>query len=278
MTLLTDLDEAVRVLRAHAGQAPDVAIVLGSGLGAFADTLGEPAVLPYAMIPHWPASAVVGHAGRLVVGTHRSGRRVAALSGRVHLYEGLPVDRVVFGVRAMARWGVRTLVLTNAAGGISPTLGAGALMLIDDHINLMGVSPLAGPNDERLGARFPDMSDLYSGMLRADILAAAGRLGLELQSGVYIGVLGPSYETPAEIRAFRALGGDAVGMSTVPEAIAAHHMGMLVAGLSCITNAAAGVLPEPLRHEDVMDTAARVRDQFIGLLDAVIATGTEASS
>jgi purine-nucleoside phosphorylase len=278
MSLLTDLDEAVRVLRAHAGPAPALAVVLGSGLGAFADTLDSPAVLPYAMIPHWPVSAVIGHAGRLVVGMHRSGHRIAVLSGRVHLYEGYAGDRVVFGVRAMARWGVPTLVLTNAAGGIRPSLGAGALMVIEDHINLMGVNPLTGPKDESLGERFPDMSDLYSARVRALIDAAAEQAGVALERGVYVGVLGPSYETPAEIRAFRALGADAVGMSTVPEAIAARHMGMEVVGISCITNAAAGVLPAPLRHDDVMHTAARVRDQFIALLDASIARLGEAQA
>jgi purine-nucleoside phosphorylase len=271
MSLLTDLDDAVEFLRAEAGPAPRLAIVLGSGLGAFAETLLTPVVLPYAGIPHWPAAAVVGHAGRLVIGEHRAGPRVAVLSGRVHLYEGHPMARVVFGVRAMARWGVPTLVLTNAAGGIRPSLCAGSLMVIEDHINLMGANPLVGPNDDRLGERFPDMSDVYSAALRSEVLAAADAEGLAVQTGTYVGVLGPSYETPAEIRAFRALGADAVGMSTVPEAIAARHMGMAVAGISCITNAAAGVLPSPLRHDEVMETAARVRDQFVALLDACIA-------
>lgn len=271
MSMLTDLDEAVRVLRAQAGPAPPLAIVLGSGLGPFADTLESPRVLPYEMIPHWPASAVVGHAGRLVVGTHRTGTRVAALSGRVHLYEGHAVADVVFGVRAMARWGVRYLLLTNAAGGINEAFATGALMAIDDHINLMGVNPLVGPNDPQLGERFPDMTTLYDPELRAALDKAADDAGVALAHGTYIGVLGPSYETPAEIRAFRTLGADAVGMSTVPEAIAARHMGLRVAGLSCITNPAAGVVAAPLRHDDVMDVAARVRGQFIALLDAFIA-------
>jgi len=270
MPLLTDLDEAVRTLRAHAGPAPALAVVLGSGLGPFADTLGEAQVLPYAMLPHWPASAVVGHAGRLVVGTHASGRRVAALSGRVHLYEGHPIERVVFGVRAMARWGVRALLLTNAAGGVNTAFTTGALMLIEDHVNFMGTNPLVGANDERLGERFPDMTTLYSPHLRQVMGEAARAADIPLARGVYFGVLGPSYETPAEIRAFRTLGADAVGMSTVPEAIAARHMGMDVVGLSCITNPAAGVLPEPLRHDEVMEVAGRVRSQFIALLDAFI--------
>lgn len=271
MSLLTDLDEAVRVLRAQAGTAPSLAIVLGSGLGPFADTLTTAATLPFEMIPHWPAAAVVGHAGRLVVGTHKSGRRVAALSGRVHLYEGHAIDRVVFGVRAMARWGVRQILLTNAAGGINTTFGPGTLMVIDDHINLMGTNPLIGPNEDRLGDRFPDMTDVYAPALRETAREAALDAGVPVVHGTYIGVLGPSYETPAEIRAFRVLGADAIGMSTVPEAIAAHHMGMQVAGLSCITNPAAGVVPEPLRHDEVMEVAARVRGQFIALLDAFVA-------
>jgi purine-nucleoside phosphorylase len=271
MSLLTDLDEAVRLLRAQAGAAPSLAIVLGSGLGSFADTLTSSAILPFEMIPHWPAAAVVGHAGRLVVGRHRSGRRVAALSGRVHLYEGHAIDRVVFGVRALARWGVRHLLLTNAAGGINTAFGPGTLMVIEDHINLMGQNPLVGPNDERLGERFPDMTAVYAPAMREMSRTAARDAGVSVVQGTYVGVLGPSYETPAEIRAFRVLGADAIGMSTVPEAIAAHHMGMQVAGLSCITNPAAGVVPEPLRHDEVMEVAARVREQFIALLDAFVA-------
>ncbi len=271
MSLLTDLDEAVRLLRAQVGAAPSLAIVLGSGLGPFADTLTSAVSLPFEMIPHWPAAAVVGHAGRLVVGTHRSGRRVAVLSGRVHLYEGHGIDRVVFGVRAMARWGVRRLLLTNAAGGINTAFGPGTLMVIEDHINFMGQNPLVGPSDDRLGERFPDMTEVYAPALRGMARAAALDADVPVAHGTYIGVLGPSYETPAEIRAFRVLGADAIGMSTVPEAIAARHMGMEVAGVSCITNPAAGVLPEPLRHDEVMEVAARVREQFIALLDAFVA-------
>lgn len=269
--LLQTLDNAVSVLRQRAGQVPDVAIVLGSGLGDFADTLQGATVLAYDAIPEWPSSAVVGHAGKLVVGTHASGARVAALAGRAHLYEGHHVSRAVFGVRAMVRWGVPRIVLTNAAGGINTAFTQGALMLIDDHINLLGANPLVGPNVDALGERFPDMTYVYDRDLRRLALDAAASVGVPLQRGVYLATLGPSYETPAEIRAFRTLGADAVGMSTVPEAIAARHMGAAVAGISCITNPAAGVLDEPLRHEDVMDTAARVRGQFIALLDAFIA-------
>ena len=270
-TILETLDPAVSFLRERAGAVPDVAIVLGSGLGDFADTLSAPIVLPYEDVPGWPSSAVVGHAGRLVVGTHASGARVAALAGRAHLYEGHHVSRAVFGVRAMVRWGVPRIVLTNAAGGINTAFTRGALMLIEDHINLLGANPLVGQNDEALGPRFPDMTYVYDRQLRAMAIEAAREAGVPLERGVYLATLGPSYETPAEIRAFRAMGADAVGMSTVPEAIAARHMGAAVAGLSCITNPAAGVVDEPLRHDDVMETAARVRGQFIALLDAFIA-------
>ncbi|BCS34481.1 purine nucleoside phosphorylase [Luteitalea sp. TBR-22] len=269
--LLSSLDNAVSVLRQRAGAAPDVAVVLGSGLGAFAETLADATVLPYAAIPEWPSSAVVGHAGKLVVGTHASGARVAALSGRAHLYEGHHVSRAVFGVRAMARWGVPRILLTNAAGGINTAFTQGALMLIEDHINLLGANPLVGPNVDALGVRFPDMTYVYDRELRAMAVEAAAAVGVPLQQGVYLATMGPSYETPAEIRAFRALGADAVGMSTVPEAIAARHMGARVAGISCITNPAAGVVDQPLQHDEVMETAARVRGQFIALLDAFIA-------
>lgn len=271
MDLLSSLDTAVQTLRHRVGAAPDVAVVLGSGLGDFASTLTAATVLPYGDIPGWPSSAVVGHAGTLVVGNHASGARVAALSGRAHLYEGHPVARAVFGVRVVVRWGVPRLVLTNAAGGINTAFTQGALMLIDDHINLLGANPLVGPNVDELGPRFPDMTYVYDRDLRAKALAAAASIGVPLQRGIYLATLGPSYETPAEIRAFRALGADAVGMSTVPEAIAARHMGAAVAGISCITNPAAGVVDEPLDHDDVMSTAARVRGQFIALLDAFIA-------
>jgi purine-nucleoside phosphorylase len=269
--VLSTLDAAVSVLQRRAGAAPDVAIVLGSGLGDFASTLTDAITLPYAELPGWPSSSVVGHAGTLVVGTHASGARVAALAGRAHLYEGHHVSRAVFGVRAMVRWGVRRIVLTNAAGGINTAFTQGALMLIDDHINLLGSNPLVGPNLDELGVRFPDMTYVYDRDLRAMAIAAAAAAGVPLKRGIYVATLGPSYETPAEIRAFRALGADAVGMSTVPEAIAARHMGAAVAGISCITNPAAGVVDEPLHHDDVMKTAGRVRGQFIALLDAFIA-------
>lgn len=261
--------EAAEWLRGHGCGGGDVAVVLGSGLGDFADGLAESFTIPYGKIPHWPASRVIGHAGKLVGGLS-AGRRVLALSGRVHAYEGHDLDTVTFAVRVMGRLGVKQLILTNAAGGINPKCSRGALMAIDDHINLMGKNPLVGPNDDRFGVRFPDMSEVYSRRLRGLADEAAAAMGLALQHGIYIAVLGPSYETPAEIRAFRILGADAVGMSTAPEAIAARHMGIEVLGISCITNAAAGVLPQPLHHDEVMETARQVKGQFIALLEGII--------
>jgi purine-nucleoside phosphorylase len=264
------VEEAAAALRRRWGSVPETAIVLGSGLGDFADTLLDSIVTPYSEVPHWPASNVIGHAGRLVVGTV-AGKRIAALSGRAHFYEGHPLEVVVFGVRVMARVGIRQMILTNAAGGINTNFASGALMIIDDHINLLGTNPLVGPNDERFGARFPDMSEVYSERLRSIAADAAEATGIPVFHGVYLAVHGPSYETPAEIRFFRRIGADAVGMSTVPEAIAARHMGVDVLGISCITNMAAGVLPQRLVHDDVMETAKRVRGSFIGLLEAIVA-------
>jgi purine-nucleoside phosphorylase len=263
------VEEAAAAVRARCGPLPQIAIVLGSGLGDFADTLRESIATPYEELPHWPASNVIGHAGRLVVGTV-AGKRVAALAGRVHFYEGHDLSTVVFATRVMGRLGVKQLILTNAAGGINTGFAQGALMVIDDHINLLGSNPLVGPNDDRFGQRFPDMSEVYSRRLRAVADVAARASGVAVSHGVYVAVHGPSYETPAEIRAFRTIGADAVGMSTVPEAIAARHMGMEVLGISCITNMAAGVLPQPLDHNEVMETARRVRGSFIALLEAII--------
>ncbi len=265
--------EAVRSaaerLRQRGVATPDVGIVLGSGLGDFTGRLADANTIPYGEIPGWPASAVIGHAGRLVTGT-LSGRRVVALSGRAHIYEGHDFRTVTFPTRVLGALGVRVLILTNAAGGINPAFTAGMLMLIDDHINLMGGNPLTGPNDERFGPRFPDMTDVYAPRLRGLADATARAAGIRLGHGVYVALHGPSYETPAEIRFLRTIGADAVGMSTVPEAVAARHMGMEVLGISCITNAAAGVLPQPLDHNEVMETAARVRGQFIALLEGII--------
>jgi purine-nucleoside phosphorylase len=263
------VEEAAAAVRSASGVLPETAIVLGSGLGDFADMLQKAVATPYAELPHWPAPKVVGHAGRLVVG-NVGGKRIAALSGRAHFYEGHDMAAVVFATRVMGRLGVKHIVLTNAAGGINTGFAQGALMIIDDHINLFGTNPLVGPNDERFGTRFPDMSEVYSRRLRRIADEAARARGTAVDHGVYVGVHGPSYETPAEIRFFRMIGADAVGMSTVPEAIAARHMGMEVLGISCITNMAAGVLPRPLVHDEVMETARRVRATFISLLEGII--------
>ena len=263
------IEEAAAAVRSRVGALPETAVVLGSGLGDFADTLSEAMVTPYADLPHWPASAVAGHAGRLVIGT-AAGRRIAALAGRAHFYEGHDLSAVVFATRVMALLGVQQVILTNAAGGINTGFAQGALMIIDDHINLLGSNPLIGANDERFGPRFPDMSEVYSARLRRLADEAAASRKVPVAHGVYVAVHGPSYETPAEIRFLRTIGADAVGMSTVPEAIAARHMGIEVLGISCITNMAAGILPQPLVHEEVMATASRVRGSFIALLEGIL--------
>ena len=267
--LVTRVDAAAAAVRARAGAPPAVAVVLGSGLGDFANRLQEAVSIPYTDLPHWPASKVIGHEGRLVVGS-LAGRRVAALSGRAHYYEGHDLRTVTFATRVIGRLGVKVLILTNAAGGINVNLKPGTLMVMDDHINLLGSNPLVGPNDDRFGARFPDMSEVYSKRLRGIADDVARAQGLAIGHGIYVAVHGPSYETPAEIRFLRAIGADAVGMSTVPEAIAARHMGVEVLGISCITNAAAGVLPQPLNHDEVMEVAKQVRGAFAALLEGII--------
>jgi len=264
------VEETASHIRSRCGTLPDTAIVLGSGLGDFADRLADAISTPYGQLPHWPAASVVGHSGRLVIGSVGT-RRVAALAGRAHFYEGHPLSTVTFAVRVMGRLGVRQMVLTNAAGGINTGFGQGALMIIDDHINLLGSNPLMGPNDDRVGVRFPDMSEVYSSRLRRIADEAAAAAGVPVKHGVYVATAGPSYETPAEIKFFRTIGADAVGMSTVPEAIAARHMGLEVLGISCITNMAAGVLPGPLNHDEVLETTRRVRGSFIALLEAIVA-------
>jgi purine-nucleoside phosphorylase len=269
MSYYDEVRDAADAVRGRLKETPEVAIVLGSGLGAFANSLADPVSLPYASLPHWPASRVIGHEGRLVVG-RSNGRLIAALSGRCHAYEGHDLRTVAFGVRAAALMGVRMLILTNAAGGINPGFAQGALMVIDDHINLMGDNPLIGLSDDRLGPQFPDMTEVYSARLRAVADAAGRALGLPLAHGVYAALKGPSYETPAEIRYLRTIGADAVGMSTVPEAIAARHMGIEVLGISCISNMAAGVLPGPLNHAEVLDTTRRVRGSFAALLEGIL--------
>jgi purine-nucleoside phosphorylase len=261
--------EAADAIRRRATTTPSIAVVLGSGLGDFAGSLDDPLSIPYDELPHWPLARVPGHEGRLAIGTLR-GANVAVLAGRCHAYEGHDLRTVTFAVRVMWLLGVRTLVLTNAAGGIDTALSQGTLMLIDDHINLTGGNPLTGANDERFGPRFPDLTDVYSPRLREIADRAARTLRLPVGHGVYAALPGPSYETPAEIRYLRTIGAAAVGMSTVPEAIVARHMSMDVLGISCITNMAAGVLPARLSHAEGMATARRVRGQFIALLEEII--------
>ena len=262
-------EHATRVIRSRISVEPRIAVVLGSGLGGFADDFEEAAAIPYEEIPGFVRSTAQGHAGRLVIGKVDS-VPVLAMQGRVHYYEGYSLEEVTFPVRTFGLLGVKTLVLTNAAGGINVELTQGALMVISDHLNLMGVNPLRGPNDERFGPRFPDMSAVYSPDLQALVVEEAKGIGIEVRRGIYGALSGPSYETPAEIHLLRNLGADAVGMSTVPEAIVARHMGLEVLGISCITNAAAGVFPEPLHHSDVMETAQQVKGQFIALLEGII--------
>jgi purine-nucleoside phosphorylase len=262
-------EHATRVIRSRVSVEPRIAVVLGSGLGSFADDFDEAVGIPYEEIPGFVRSTAQGHAGRLVVGKVDS-VPVVAMQGRVHYYEGYALEEVTFPVRTFGLLGVKTLVLTNAAGGINVQLTQGALMVISDHLNLMGVNPLRGPNDERFGPRFPDMSAVYSPELQELVVEEAKEIGVEVRRGIYGALSGPSYETPAEIHLLRGLGADAVGMSTVPEAIVARHMGLEVLGISCITNMAAGISDEPINHEEVMATGDRVRETFTELLRRVI--------
>jgi purine-nucleoside phosphorylase len=262
--------DAARYIERELTLRPAVAVVLGSGLGAFADTLDDQTVFRYTDIPGWPHSTAVGHAGKLIIGTI-DGLPVAALAGRAHLYEGYTAQDAAFGVRTLSRLGVESVILTNAAGGVNPAYGPGQLVLISDHINLLGQNPLTGPNDEALGPRFPDMSEAYSKQYREAARAAGKEMGLDLQEGVYAALPGPSYETPAEIRYLRAIGADLVGMSTVPETIAANHMGMKVLGISCVTNFAAGVIADQkLDHKEVLEVGERVKGTMVELLRRVL--------
>jgi len=247
-----------------------VGVILGSGLGSFADTLENRVERPYSDIPGWPVSTAAGHAGKLVTG-RLDGIDLIVAAGRAHLYEGYTAQEVAYPIREMLWRGMRALVITNAAGGINVSYKPGDLVLISDHINLMGVNPLTGLNDESFGPRFPDMSEPYSREYREIARQAAAVLGLTLNEGVYAALPGPSYETPAEIRYLRTIGADLVGMSTVPEVIAANHMGIKVLGISCVTNMAAGILPQKLSHADVLETGERVKDKLGTLLRAVLA-------
>jgi purine-nucleoside phosphorylase len=262
-------ERAAKFILSKTKLRPKIAFVLGSGLGAFADELAGAARIPYQKIPGFPRSTAVGHAGQLVIGKVGS-IEAAVMQGRVHFYEGYTAKEVVFPMRVLGRLGIRTALLTNAAGGIDLGYKQGALVVIRDHINLQGANPLIGPNDERLGPRFPDMTQAYWKQYREIALAESKRLGIEVHEGVYAALSGPSYETPAEIRYLRTIGADLVGMSTVPETIVARHMGIRVLGISCVTNMAAGILDQPINHAEVIETGERVKTQFIALLRAVL--------
>ena len=263
-------EHAARTIRTRAGEDARVAIVLGSGLGDFADEFQDAVAIPYQEIPGFATSTAEGHAGRLVSGKVDQ-VPVVAMQGRVHFYEGYSLEEVTFPIRTFNLLGIKTLILTNAAGGIDVELSQGALMLISDHLNLMGLNPLRGPNDERFGPRFPDMTAVYSRELQQIAIAEAHAMGVELRRGIYAGLPGPSYETPAEIHMLRGFGADAVGMSTVPEAIVGRQMGMAVLGISCITNMAAGISDQAINHEEVLETGRRVRATFTQLLRRIIA-------
>lgn len=262
-------EHAARIIRSRTKLEPRIAIVLGSGLGGFADEFEEPVGIPYEEIPGFARSTAQGHAGRLVIGKIDE-VPVVAMQGRVHYYEGYSLEQVTFPIRTFKLLGVKTLILTNASGGINVQLNQGGLMVISDHLNMMGDNPLRGPNDDRFGPRFPDMSAVYSAELQEIVVEESKGIGVELRRGIYGALSGPSYETPSEIHLLRNLGADAVGMSTVPEAIVARHMDLEVLGISCITNMAAGIGDEPINHEEVMATGNRVRDVFALLLQKVV--------
>ena len=269
MDIYGNMSEAVEFIKSKISVTPDTGIILGSGLGDFADEIDKSIVIPYEEIPNFMKVKVKGHAGNLVVGMV-SGKPVAVLQGRYHFYEGHDIRDIVFPVRVLCSLGIQNLLITNAAGGINSAFAPGDLMVISDHINLMGENPLSGDNDERIGPRFPDMSTIYDKVLSEKIISTARSMKISIKSGVYAGLRGPSYETPAEIRMLKTIGADSVGMSTVPEGIAAKHMGMKVAGISCITNFAAGIIDQPLDHSEVTETADRVKEDFISLLTRVI--------
>ena len=271
MDITAKITAAADYLKSRTALRPTICLVLGSGLGDFADTLEESIRIPYAEIPNFPLPTIPGHSGALVFGKV-SGKTVVVLQGRIHYYEGLSMQEITLPIRVAAALGVKTLVLTNACGGVNTAFNPGDLMLISDHLNCSGMNPLIGPNLDVFGPRFPDMSDLYTASLRAAIKEVASEAGIPLREGVYAMYSGPNYETPAEIRMFRILGADTVGMSTVPEALVAGHCGMQVVGVSCITNMAAGVLPRKLDHSEVVECAARVHDTFHKLMKLIVKT------
>jgi purine-nucleoside phosphorylase len=267
--LFSRADSAAQFLLSQTKVRPKIGLVLGSGLGAFADQLTDAARIPYSQIPSFPRSTAIGHAGQMVIG-HAGDVPVAVMQGRVHLYEGYTAQEVAFPMRVFGRMGVGAVIITNAAGGINLKYKQGALVVITDHINLQGTSPLVGANDDRLGLRFPDMTRAYAREYIQVAREEAAKLGIDLQDGVYAALLGPSYETPAEIRHLRIIGADLVGMSTAAEVIAARHMGMKVLAISCVTNMAAGILDQILTHQEVMETGEKVRGQFEALIRAVL--------
>ena len=269
MTDYEKIKAAADYIRARISLRPTIGLVLGSGLGGYADTLEEAVRIPYSEIPNFPVPTIPGHSGALVFG-RKCGQEVVVLQGRIHYYEGLTQREITLPIRVLAALGIKTVVLTNACGGVNLGFKPGDLMLISDHINFSGANPLIGPNMDEFGVRFPDMSDLYTASLRAKIKDTAQKAGISLQEGVYAMYSGPNYETPAEIRMFRIMGADTVGMSTVPEAIVAGHCGRQVVGISCVTNMAAGVLPVKLSHEEVTETANRVKAVFQKLIDLIV--------
>ncbi|MFD1738789.1 purine-nucleoside phosphorylase [Bacillus salitolerans] len=263
------ISKAVTYIKEKLSDTPKVGLILGSGLGVLADEIENPVKIPYHEVPEFPVSTVEGHAGQLVIG-NLNGIPVVAMQGRFHFYEGYSLHKVTFPVRVMKELGVETIIVTNAAGGVNTEFEPGDLMIITDHINNMSVNPLIGPNDSELGVRFPDMSSAYTHELRKLVKDVAARLGIKVQEGVYLGNTGPSYETPAEIRMIRKLGADAVGMSTVPEVIVARHSGMKVLGISCISNMAAGILDQPLTHDEVMETTEQAKASFLALVKETV--------
>ena len=269
MDIQQQIHAAADYIRSRTDYRPAIGMVLGSGLGDFADTLEDAVHIPYAEIPNFPVPTAPGHVGALVFGK-KMGQEVVVLQGRIHFYEGLSQKEITLPVRVLAALGIKKLVLTNAAGGVNLSFEPGTLMLIRDHINYSFDNPLIGPNLDSFGPRFPDVTDLYTASLRSRIRAAAEEAGISLQEGVYMMFTGPNYETPAEVRMAAILGADAVGMSTVPEALVAAHCGMEVAGISCITNIAAGLSDQKLDHSEVLEIAARVHDTFQRLLDVVL--------
>jgi purine-nucleoside phosphorylase len=268
-SMIQKIQEAAAFISKETNIKPQIGLILGSGLGVLADLIEQPIVVDYSRIPHFPVSTVEGHAGELVVGTIK-GKQVLVMKGRFHAYEGYGAETVSFPVRVMKELGVETLIVTNAAGGINESYQVGDLMVISDHLNLTYRNPLIGPNDAALGVRFPDMSEAYSKRLRKVAHEVAASQDFKLQEGVYVGLLGPNYETPAEIRMFRTLGGDSVGMSTVPEVIVARHAGIEVLGFSCISNMASGILDQPLSHAEVMETTEKVKPKFLKLVLGII--------